>query len=115
MKKITLILLAGIFFNSFSNAKTNTIYGGGDDWWNIKTTQAGCPTITITPTITNVTCNGYANGTASVSASGGASPYTYLWSPGGQTSTSVSKLSPGTYTVTVTDYNSCTGTYTFTI
>ncbi len=115
MKKITLILLAGILFNSFSNAKTNTVYGGGDDWWNIKTTQAGCPTITITPTITNVTCNGYANGTASVSASGGASPYTYLWSPGGQTSTSVSKLSPGTYTVTVTDYNSCTGTYTFTI
>ena len=40
--------------------------------------------------------------------SGGTPPYTYLWSDG-QTTDIATGLSVGTYTVTVTDVNGCTG------
>jgi hypothetical protein len=49
------------------------------------------------------------DGTAQANASGGTGSYTYLWSNGGTTS-SISSLAPGTYTVTVTDQNGCTST-----
>src|ERR1035438_4887322 len=49
-------------------------------------------------------------GTASVGVSGGTMPYTYLWSPGGGTTSSMSALSAGTYTVDVTDANGCSMT-----
>jgi len=41
------------------------------------------------------------------SASGGASPYSYLWEPGGATTPSISVSTPGTYTLTVTGANGC--------
>ncbi|MFM7595672.1 MAG: gliding motility-associated C-terminal domain-containing protein [Flavobacteriales bacterium] len=65
-------------------------------------------------TSTDVTCNGLNNGTASVIASGGSAPYTYLWN-NNATSTTVSNLSPGNYTVTVTDANGCTTSANVTI
>ena len=40
--------------------------------------------------------------------SGGTPPYSYLWSPGGETTPSILGLSVGSYTVTVTDANGCT-------
>ena len=52
------------------------------------------------------------DGTASANATGGIGPYTYLWSPGGETTQNISGLSSGTYTVTVTDANGCTDTAT---
>jgi len=61
--------------------------------------------VTLVMTSTPNTCNG--NGTASVSASGGSGNYTYLWSPGGDTTASVSGLMPGTYTVWVNDGITC--------
>lgn len=69
--------------------------------------------ITITPTITPVSCGTGNNGAISLSVSGGTSPYTYSWSTGGSGSSLVS-LSPGTYSVTVTDNanNTKAGTYT---
>ena len=48
------------------------------------------------------------DGTASVTASGGTAPYSYLWTPSGQTSANANGLSSGTYTVEVTDANGCT-------
>ncbi|HMQ48346.1 MAG TPA: SdrD B-like domain-containing protein [Saprospiraceae bacterium] len=63
---------------------------------------------------TNITCAGFANGTASVVANGGTPPYSYLWS-NGATTTAISNLGPGTYTVTVTDENLCTATASVTI
>lgn len=59
-------------------------------------------------TATDVTCAGSCDGTISVVPSGGTSPYSFLWSPGGQTTSSVSGLCTGTYSVTVTDANNCT-------
>ena len=56
---------------------------------------------------TNVSCFGGNNGTASVSVSGGTSAYSYLWSNSATTS-SISNLIAGIYSVTVTDANGCT-------
>ena len=64
---------------------------------------------------TNVSCNGGSNGAASVSPTGGVGAYTYSWSPSGGTGSIASGLTAGSYTVTVTDAISCTGTRNYTI
>lgn len=64
--------------------------------------------VTITTSSSTTTC-GNNNGTANVNASSGTSPYSYLWNTGA-TTFSISNLSPGAYSVTVTDANSCTAT-----
>jgi len=61
---------------------------------------------TVSVNSPNITCNGGTT-TATATMSGGTSPFTYLWS-GGQTTSSVTGLSVGSYTVTVTDANGCT-------
>ena len=65
------------------------------------------PAMNITASATPASC-GMNDGTANVSASGGASPFTYLWltSPV-QINSSIANLSPGTYTVIVADANGC--------
>jgi len=47
------------------------------------------------------------NGQLSVDVDGGTAPFTYAWS-NGSTSSSISNLAPGTYSVTVTDFAGCT-------
>ncbi|TPD69941.1 T9SS type A sorting domain-containing protein [Flavobacterium microcysteis] len=64
---------------------------------------------------TDVSCNGGSNGTATVAPTGGTPPYTYSWAPSGGTAATATGLAAGTYTVTVTDNNSCQATRTFTI
>lgn len=71
--------------------------------------------IITTSTITNVSCNGGSNGTISLTPSGGTLPYTYFWSAGGATTSSVSNLTAGNYSVTVTDANGCVKNYTYTV
>jgi hypothetical protein len=63
--------------------------------------------LTVTVTTTDETGVGANNGTATATPAGGTGAYTYLWSNGGTTST-ISNLAPGTYSVTVTDANGCT-------
>jgi gliding motility-associated-like protein len=69
----------------------------------VSITQTG--TFAVNVNTTAATC-GTANGTATAATSGGTLPYTYLWS-GGQTTSSISGLLPGTYTVTVTEGTGC--------
>ncbi|MEW6468214.1 MAG: T9SS type A sorting domain-containing protein [Bacteroidota bacterium] len=57
---------------------------------------------------TNTTCFGAADGSASVSASGGTLPYSYFWSPSGQTNATATGIGASCYTVTVTDASGCT-------
>lgn len=45
--------------------------------------------------------------TLTATASGGTTPYAYLWTPGNLTSQSITASTPGTYTVTVTGANGC--------
>ncbi|MDX6192160.1 SprB repeat-containing protein, partial [Flavobacterium sp. Fl-318] len=55
------------------------------------------------------TAQSCSNGSATVTATGGTAPYTYLWSNGGTTAT-ITGLTNGAYSVTVTDTNGCTFT-----
>jgi hypothetical protein len=68
---------------------------------------------------TNISCNGGNNGAASINTpTGGAGGYTYNWTPGNPTgdgTVSVTGLTTGTWTCTVTDANACTATQTFNI
>jgi hypothetical protein len=66
------------------------------------------------PTITNVLCNGGNNGSITAHNSGGVTPYIYDWSNGGSGAT-ISNLTAGSYTVTVTDDNGCTKTATYSV
>jgi gliding motility-associated-like protein len=59
----------------------------------------------VTPSQTNVLCNGAATGVATVSVSGGSTTYQYLWSPSGGTAATATGLVAGSYTCTITDTN----------
>jgi len=50
---------------------------------------------------TNTACDG--TGTVTITPTGGIGPYTYLWSPGGETTSNLNNLPAGTYTYTVND------------
>lgn len=63
--------------------------------------------IIATLTQTNVSCNGLNDGMASVLASGGTSPYAYLWLPGGSTNSLSVNMAPGSYTAQIKDGNNC--------
>lgn len=75
--------------------------------------------ITATPSInTQITCLGGNDGSIVLDVAGGVSPYTYAWTgPSGYTSTSknINGLYEGTYDVTVTDANGCSGTGSITM
>lgn len=62
----------------------------------------------------DIACFGTSTGQATAAPSGGTGTYTYLWSNGADTAT-ITGLIAGTYTVTVTDENSCSNTATVTI
>jgi len=70
------------------------------------TTCTTCPSsssnLTLTPNSTQPTCN-LCNGVVGVTVTGGTAPYTYSWVPGNNTTSSVSNLCAGTYTVYVFD------------
>lgn len=56
----------------------------------------------------NPATNSNSNGSVIAMPSGGDPPYTYLWSTDPpQTSQSIVSLDPGTYTVTLSDFNDC--------
>ncbi|MES2592741.1 MAG: PKD domain-containing protein [Bacteroidota bacterium] len=68
--------------------------------------------LSVSVTRSNETCDYLNNGTATASPYGGTTPYTYLWQPGALTTSSISGLASGTYTVIVTDAKSCSITKT---
>jgi gliding motility-associated-like protein len=89
------------------------------------TDDAGCSTsatftvgspnaLLVNGTSTNVLC-GIADGTITTAVTGGTAPYTFVWTPNGETSTSLSGLAAGTYSVLVTDDNGCTANQNFTL
>jgi Secretion system C-terminal sorting domain/SprB repeat len=72
--------------------------------------------LAITNTFSTASCSGLNSGSGSVSASGGTSPYTYLWSDANSQSTALANgLGAGNYFVTVTDSNGCSKTDSVTV
>lgn len=67
--------------------------------------------VTVTITRQAVLCFGGNTGSAVASGNGGTPPYTYSWSNGVQGPVNAN-LAAGFYTVTVTDFNGCSGTQT---
>jgi hypothetical protein len=106
--------------SSFS-ASTEDLSGLSAGVYSVTVTASGGCTASSTVTITepsvisaNITsytdadCFGGSNGSATVTASGGTGTLQYLWSPSNGTTATEIHLNAGTYTVTVTDDNSCT-------
>ena len=89
------------------------------DYYVTVTDASGCPTvggpysisqpasIVILSDKHDVTCSGSSNGYINLTVSGGASGYNYAWSSGTSTGPTITGLSIGTYTVTVSDVNNC--------
>ena len=122
-----------------NNAATQTISGVTSGLYSVTVTDTstGCtatsptflpqtpPIVITTNSITDATCTGIADGAIMVSASGGtpggAIPYTFFWPgvAGGTTETgtssTVSTLLEGVYTLQVTDGNGCTQTAQLTV
>jgi len=68
--------------------------------------------LTVTDVITDAQCYGYSDGSVDITVSGGQVPYSYEWTNDtyGQDLFSVSA---GSYSVTISDGNTCTSTYTY--
>ncbi|MEN0002598.1 MAG: SdrD B-like domain-containing protein [Bacteroidota bacterium] len=109
-----------------NGATTETISGLQAGTYMVTVTDAnnceatGMATVTqslglmVTATGTDVTCNGFNDGTATANVSGGVAPLSYEWS-NSETTQMISGLAPGTYMVTVTDNDGCTGEASVTI
>lgn len=101
--------------NYGSSSSFNSLCAGSYDLWVMDTD--GCsssdqvtlvePTsLVLTPSSTDVSCNGGSDGIVGILVSGGTPPYSYSWSTGG-TNPTITGLTAGTYTITVTDDNGC--------
>lgn len=72
------------------------------------------PAVTVTPTFTNITCNGNCNGAINIAVSGGnGGPHTYTWLPvgsfgGASNVSSLTSLCANAYTINVQDVANCT-------
>lgn len=71
-------------------------------------TVSAPPALSTSAMATEATCFGNADGTAIASVTGGVAPFSYLWS-NGDTTANLSNLPAGTYQITVTDANACSG------
>ena len=72
---------------------------------SVTITQPTAP-LSLTTTITNVSCFGGSNGIVNLTPSGGTAPYTYFWSDS-TTNQDLVNYPFGTYSVVVTDTNNC--------
>jgi len=89
---------------------TVTITDAGSNTATTTATVTVNPAIGVTATPTTINCFG-GTGSVAASNSGGTSPFTYSWS-NSQTTATINGLSPGNYTVTVTDSKGCSSTST---
>lgn len=120
---------SGIYIYSWSPAGGTSATSNGIPAGNYTCTitdSNGCSTsqaITITQpapisipvSSTGTTCFGGNNGTATAAPTGGTGSYTFSWSPTGDTNSTASNLSAGTYSIQVTDANGCISTQTIAV
>ncbi|MDX2171593.1 MAG: S8 family serine peptidase [Bacteroidota bacterium] len=101
-----------------SNASSVSFIATSTSTYSVIGSNAGCLgtnifTVTVNPFVTGISnnnslaCFGDTNGSATVTAIGGTPGYTYLWSPGSQTTAIINGLSQGAYFCTITDTKGC--------
>lgn len=93
-------------FDIMLNESTSTLFVSGKGFVSTHTVNS-CNSLSLS-ILTSNSCG--STGTATAIVSGGTPPYSYLWSTGATTSV-VTNLSPGTYSILVHDA-SCIGKYT---
>ena len=93
-------LTAGIYTVTVTDAL------GCDTTATISVSSAPAVSVSISSSSNPSSC-GVNDGNATVLASGGTPPFTYLWTPGGQTTPTADSLGAGIYTVNVTDSKGC--------
>lgn len=102
LNKVGFILASNMVYDLKLSPQSDTIYVAGENFISCLQTNIICNGMNISTAVSG-SC---ASSSATVTATGGAAPYTYLWSPSGQTGQVASGLATGTHTVTVWD-NSC--------
>ncbi|GIV27995.1 MAG: hypothetical protein KatS3mg027_1809 [Bacteroidia bacterium] len=108
MKRLAYLLLIACVLPNI--VKANNDSGNG-----AKSSMLVSCGFTLNTTITPESCAGLNNGAASITAIGAVDPVTYVWQPGNLSGGSQSNLSPGTYTVIITDNTACSETTTVVI
>lgn len=104
-----------LWSNNSSSNTINNLYAG--TYYVTITDTYGCegyaeytitepPQIIVNAEISDVLCRGGSDGEITLSTEGGVGPYVYNWS-NGPTSSHISGLSAGTYSVTIEDMNGC--------
>ncbi len=113
---------SGTINSNFVNLKDNTASGGatfnanqaidlgGNSGWNFPVFNV----LGVSINKTNPTCPTPNNGSVTAQVSGGVAPFSYKWNTLA-TLVTLTNLSQGTYSVTVTDASGCTGSATVTL
>lgn len=105
---------AAVLTNQCAGTYTLTVIDGNNCTATKTVNIISPPDMTITATTNSTTCSYNCNGSITTNVTGGNSPYSYNWSTGATTS-SITNLCPGNYTLTVTDAKNCTKTQTYSI
>ena len=112
---------------SATTGQTVVASPGVSTLYTVVASSNGCSgSATVTVNVHNTTtaslnhvddkCNGDANGTATITPITGTQPYTYSWNTIPiQTTATATGLSSGTYSVSISDANSCDTVYSVTI
>ncbi len=113
-------------FSWSTGATTASVAGLTEGTYSVTVTDAnGCSStqsitidivddLAVLVTGANTLCADENTGSATAFPNGGTAPYLFNWNTGATTQT-ISALSPGTYTVVVTDANGCTAQGSFTV
>jgi gliding motility-associated-like protein len=73
------------------------------------------PIFDVAPVVSNISCFGANDGSINLNFVGGIAPINLVWSDGSTAGTTRNNLSPGVYSVVITDSKPCTISRTFTI
>ncbi|MCX6268225.1 MAG: SprB repeat-containing protein, partial [Bacteroidetes bacterium] len=101
-------LCAGTYTVTITDAHSCEVIGS----WPVTSPDA----LAVTGEPFPASCNLFADGSINIAVTGGTGAYSFIWNdPAGSTTQNISGLTANTYTVTVTDANSCVKTGTWTV